>query len=42
MDKVLNPALAPFSADRAAKTTPGAIALTWGLLGVVVGAFVLK
>lgn len=37
MDSVLNPALAPFSADRASKTTVGAVALTYGIAGLILG-----
>lgn len=37
MDSILNPALAPFSKDRAAKTTVGAVAITYGIACLILG-----
>lgn len=42
MDKILNPLLAPFSAERASKTSISATAVTYAALGLVIGALVLK
>ncbi|AAK74122.1 membrane protein P10 [Pseudomonas phage phi12] len=42
MDKILNPVLAPFSSDRASKTSPAGIAVAYGLIGLLVGVLVLK
>lgn len=42
MDKILNPLLAPFSSDRASKTSTGAVALTYGLVGLGLSIFLLK
>lgn len=42
MDKILNPILAPFSSERASKSSPASIAITYGLIGLFVGAIVLK
>lgn len=42
MDVILNALKAPFSTEAAALTTPAKTAIVYSLLGLVVGALVLK
>lgn len=41
MEPILNAFKAPFSDTAAADTTPGKIALAYGIAGLLIGAFVL-
>lgn len=42
MEVITNAFMAPFSSEKAADTTPAKIALTYGVLGVLVGVLFLN
>lgn len=42
MDTITNAFLAPFSSEKAAKTTPAKTALAYGVAGILVGVLFLN
>lgn len=42
MEVITNALMAPFSSEKAEKTTPAKIALTYGVAGVIIGVLFLN